>query len=298
MNIESLEILDESQNLYENKRVMIGLSGGINSAAVLVYLAEKVEYKPKDIYLFYAHFDEHSSDTEKFVHDLVAYARTKFENVHFTQTQNSINEFFTIQKMIPHPMAAPCTRMLKIEPAAVFMETNKIDIDLVGYVRNEQRRIDNQQKRLLDELKDTKQYPIKHMTNENCFDLVKEHLGWYPAIYDLMWTDSRIVEFVEQHKCDIPEKHYKILMKYAKRGYGYKKENLRVFQHNNCLPCKNMQTWEFYIVKCFFPDYFEKAMQTAADISKITGKETYWGRNADELNSNGKSAACTFCAFD
>jgi len=143
MNIESLEILDDTWN-YDGKRVMIGLSGGINSAAVLVYLAEKVEEKPKDIYLFYCHFDEHSADTLQFVLDLVEYAKTKFENVYFTQTQNSINDFFVAQKMIPHPMAAPCTRMLKIEPAAVFMEANKIDVDLVGYVRNEKRRIDAQ----------------------------------------------------------------------------------------------------------------------------------------------------------
>jgi len=43
----------------KDKRVMIGLSGGINSMAVLCWLIEQ-EDKPKDIWLFYAHFEEHS----------------------------------------------------------------------------------------------------------------------------------------------------------------------------------------------------------------------------------------------
>jgi len=33
----------------EDENIMIGLSGGINSAAALIYLAEHVEQKPKNI---------------------------------------------------------------------------------------------------------------------------------------------------------------------------------------------------------------------------------------------------------
>jgi tRNA(Ile)-lysidine synthase TilS/MesJ len=45
---------------YSNQKVLIGLSGGINSMAVLCCLAlYPDELKPKELHLFYAHFDEH-----------------------------------------------------------------------------------------------------------------------------------------------------------------------------------------------------------------------------------------------
>lgn len=49
---------------FEDKNILIGLSGGINSAAVLLWLYES-GVKPKSLHLFYAHFTEHSPDTCK-----------------------------------------------------------------------------------------------------------------------------------------------------------------------------------------------------------------------------------------
>ena len=47
---------------------MIGLSGGINSMAVLCWLGELPTHKhPDELHLFYADFKEHSEDTIQFV---------------------------------------------------------------------------------------------------------------------------------------------------------------------------------------------------------------------------------------
>lgn len=172
MQLSIYETLQDTWN-YSEKRVMIGLSGGINSMAVLCYLAKMVEDKPKELFLFYAHFNEHSSDTEKFVQSGYNYAKKHFETVHFEQTNNSVNDFFLKQKIIPHPSVAPCTRLLKIVPIVNFMEKNKIDVDLVGYVRTENRRIKNQLKRNVS----NKEYPISHLSDADCFSLVKKEIG-------------------------------------------------------------------------------------------------------------------------
>ena len=44
-----------------NEKVLIGLSGGINSMAVLCQLVES-GVKPKELHLFYCHFEEHSPE--------------------------------------------------------------------------------------------------------------------------------------------------------------------------------------------------------------------------------------------
>ena len=129
---------------YSNQKIMIGLSGGINSMAVLCWLKSyPPQYLPKELHIFYAHFDEHSPDTMQFVLEGIEYAKKHFKNVVSTITQNSVLAFFEESKMIPHPMVAPCTRVLKIEPMMRYMVENRIIIDLVGYVRNERRRVKN-----------------------------------------------------------------------------------------------------------------------------------------------------------
>ena len=179
MQLSLYDTLQDTWN-YIDKNVMIGLSGGINSAAVLAYLATRVEEKPIDLYLFYAHFKEHSPETEPFVLDCVKYAKKHFKNVHFTQTNNSVNNFFIKQKMIPHPSVAPCTRLLKIIPIAEYMKSHSIDVDLVGYVRHEKRRIKNQIKKGVT----NKEYLISHLSDDDCFSIVKSEIGWYPSIYE------------------------------------------------------------------------------------------------------------------
>lgn len=284
MQLSIFETLQDTWN-YSDKKVMIGLSGGINSAAVLCYLATKVIDKPKQLYLFYAHFDEHSDDTQKFVNDCVSYAEKHFDVI-FVQTNNSINTEFREKNFIPHPKIASCTKTLKILPIIDFMAENKIDVDLVGYVRSERSRI----KRQIKTGAKNKEYLISHLTNDDCFSLVEKEIGWYPSIYKIKWSDKRIIPFFNCHKDFMTQKDYETVLKYANRGYNYHL-NSSVFAHNNCLPCKNMATWELYLVKLFFPEKFEEAMVTA-DLTN-----SHWGRDADAL-TDGQSASCTFCEFD
>jgi len=191
-----------------NKIILIGLSGGINSAALLCWLiANKI--KPRQLHLYYAHFAEHAPDTFQFVADLIRYARKKLRcPIVVKITRNSVLRFFSEQKMIPHPTVSPCSRKLKIEPINKYAFDNGIEVDLIGYVKEEyKRRAGKQFNPQLSLFDATKFYPIGDQQNEWCFEIVKQHIGWYPAIYDIRDADSN-----------------------------------RVFKHNNCLPCKKICT--------------------------------------------------------
>lgn len=244
------------QDLSE-KRVMVSLSGGINSAAVLCYLASKFppEFRPKKIWVFYAHLKEHSPGTLRFVRDLIRYARLHFEvetGFHF----GSVIEFFWGEKFIPHPILSPCSEHLKQIPMQRFYEANNIEVDLIGYVRHERRRI----RRQIEKGVEGKLYPIAHLTDEDCFELVKQEIGWYPEIYDI------------------------------------REGGKRIFLHNNCLPCKNFQgslmadgthSEGYSDVKKYYPVYFEKARQLAEEL------DGYWGRESDLAGGH-----CKFCEFE
>ena len=247
-----------AQKDFSSHKVMIGLSGGINSMAVLCWLSNYPEHlKPLELHLFYAHFEEHSPDTLDFVLAGVEYAKKHFKTVFFKQENNSIIETFRQMKMIPHPMIAPCTRLLKIEPMLCYMVEHKILVDLVGYIRTEKRRIDRMADRSGGELQTNsvqigdveKHFPISDKDNYWCFKIVKKHIGWYPKIYDITENGKP------------------------------------VFKHNNCLPCKNMNAKDFQKVEKYFPEYAQKAKDLAIEI------DGYWGRNKT-------GAECTICTFD
>lgn len=304
LNIEDL-IRDEL-NSVEGKNIMIGLSGGINSAAVLCYLVRHMA-RPKHLHLYYCHFEEHSPDTLKFVFDCVKFAFKQYDNmefkydhtklskpfegdfsissetVTFSMNYNSVLSFFEKSNMIPHPMVSPCTRILKINRIREYMIDNEIEVDLIGYVRSERRRIKNQMKRS----KTNKSYPISNLTDEDCFSIVSKDIGWYPEIYSILWSDDRIKKGVERFKSLIPTKHLSFIKKCIKKGHGNNKSS-RVYGHNNCLPCKNMQTWEFWITKILFPSYMDNAEKTAQKIG------AHWGRNSNEWDSM-ESAPCDYC---
>lgn len=254
---------------YRNVKVMIGTSAGINSAGVLCWLAN-YEFKPKELFMFYAHFKEHSPGSLEFVLAQVEYAKKHFEKVVYKQTDNSVLDYFRQQKMIPHPTAAPCTRFLKIEPMVTYAFENGITVDLVGYVRNEKRRVKNMQSKGADNLFMSKQFPILQQDNEWCFDVVKKEIGFYPAIYDLRWNDEGFVAFVKKNLHRFDEATQQSLL----RKCG---TNKRVFAHNNCLPCKNMRLDDLLAVEYFYPEYFNEAMQLSADLKK------YWGRSEDDF---------------
>ncbi len=217
-----------------DKRVMIGLSGGINSMALLCYLATVIppEMRPRSLYLFYAHFTEHSPDTLRFVTDGIRYAKSKFDRVTWKITRNSVLSFFDDEGIIPHPIISPCSERLKIVPVINFMAEHKIDFDLVGFVRSERRRIDRQTKRGAT----NKLYPIAHLTNDDCFEIVRKEIGWYPGIYDIFENGKR------------------------------------VFSHNNCLPCKNMHVKDLQAVAKYYPDYWRKADDLAGRIGSYWGR--------------------------
>ena len=283
MQLSILETIDDQLPNYEGKRVMIGLSGGINSAAVLAYLARFVQYNPETLYLFHTNIIEHSPDTLDFVLANVEYARQHFPNVVYEQKDVSIIRFFDENNMIAHPSVSPCTRLLKIEPMVEFMARHEIDVDLVGYVRSEYGRIKRQALRGAKR----KAYPIAHINNEDCFSLVEKEIGWFPAIYRLMWNDSRIRPYLHQYGHELAPQQRGVVENYARRGFGFDGSR-RVFKHNNCLPCKNMHQWEIWLLRLFYPEHHREAMGLAEKLG------SYWGRSAEEPTEI--DTTCTMCA--
>lgn len=236
-------------------KVLVSLSGGINSAALLCYLTTvyPVELRPTELYLFYADLEEHSDDTLEFAQACIEYAKRHYAKVTWRISYASVIEYFRNENMIPHPMLSPCSRDLKIVPMMNFVTEHNIDVDLVGYVRTEKRRIKRQVERHVT----GKLYPISHLTNEDCFDIVKQEIGWYPAIYDIKDESGK-----------------------------------QVFSHNNCLPCKNMEgrldadgaTGEYKAVEMYFPSRFKAAQELAVEL------DAHWGRTP----KNKKEAAINF----
>lgn len=276
---------------YRNTKVMIGLSAGINSATVLAWLAN-YDYKPKVVYLFAANIKEHSPDSLDFVLACVEYAKKHFDSVIYEQVDSSVLEYFKGIKMIPHPTIAPCTRMLKILPAIEFANKHNCTVDLVGYVKSEMRRVKNMQSKGADNLFISKQFPILDLTNDDCFEVVKKEIGWYPKIYDLRWNYKGFVDFVKANLHRFNEDIQKKLLKKIDT-------DKRVFSHNNCLPCKNMQIEDYLCVEYFYPDYFKNANDLANELQK------HWGRSADDYYTsfgrqdyevNFETQICDICA--
>lgn len=250
---------------YSDKKVMIGLSGGINSMAVLCWLGQQ-DNKPKELHLFYAHFIEHSEGTLEFVLAGVEYAKKNFETIHYKQTNNSVIDFFRDMNMIPHPTVSPCTRLLKIIPMANYAMENNIQIDLIGYVKSEMRRAKNMESKGANTLFLSKEFPIISEDNEWCFEIVKKEIGFYPVIYDIRDKNGK-----------------------------------RVFAHNNCLPCKNWNKKNFAAGNEFFPDKMKPAIELSEDLKKHWGREEldiYTRFDKEEWETNEIGQTCEHCAFD
>lgn len=230
-----------------DKKVLIGISGGINSAGLLCYLASvyPIEFRPKEIYLFYAHFSEHSPDTGRFAIACIRYALNNFSCVHWKITFNSVLRFFMEKKFIPHPMFSPCSEHLKYIPMQDYRIANNIDYDLIGFVKTERSRINRQIRKGIE----YKKYPIAHLSDIDCLLIVDREIGWHPMIYDIS---------------------------NGKHGYA--------FQHNNCLPCKNMSAEQIRLTRKYYPEYMKKADKLAAELG------SYWGREDTD-------GACGYCNF-
>lgn len=259
---------------YSGQKVLLGLSGGINSMAVLCWLAQgPKEFYPAELHLFYAHLTEHSPDTFQFVADGIRWARGVFPCIKFKLHRGSALKFFEQQKIIPVPKISPCTIRLKTQPMEQYMLGLGITENVVGYVKGEAvRRATRMAKRL--KAKDIHSinwngarvsFPISNQIDEWCFRLVKHCLGWYPAIYDIM------------------------------------EDGKRVFKHNNCLPCKNMEMKQLQAVQKYYPEYMQKALNLSDTLKR------HWGRDADEYyltfgrqdhESDYNAQPCEVCAFD
>lgn len=276
--------------MYKNENVLLGLSGGINSMALLCWLVES-GIQPKNLFIFYADFEEHSPGTFEFVEAGVAYAKKHFPRVHVRITRNSVIQYFREQNMIPHPANSPCSKKLKIDGANSYAFENDVKIDLVGYVRHElKRRGERQSKNApVDLFSLRKDYPIGDFTDEWCFEIVEKHIGWFPDLYKHHWDDPEFMKFVEEnlHRFDDLQQN-QIRKKLGK--------HIRVFKHNNCLPCKNMYPWEILCIEYFYPSHYKKAMQLSSDL------ERYWGRSDDDFyftfgRELGQDSTCTTCKF-
>lgn len=256
--------LEEAFLDLSDKRAFLPISGGINSAAVLCYLAtiHPEHLRPKEVFSFYAHLKEHSPDTVPFVRAVVTYGKKHFEQFHFKLSVGSVNALWKRKNMVAHPMLSPCTEWLKLIPMMQYKAEIDADIDLMGYVWHERKRMERQQGRAATP--DKYAYPIINYSDEDCFALVKQEIGWYPAIYDI------------------------------RDGQGN-----RVFRHNNCLPCKNMQgnllsdgtaTKHYAAVQHHYPAYYQQALETTREIEARTGKPTYWGR---KMEDDSTDTGCT-----
>lgn len=301
------------QEDFSQEEILLGLSGGINSAAVACWLSTwPDEYKPKVLHLYYAHFEEHSPDTFQFVKDIIKFCRANFKNVVVKITRNSIIRFFEQQKMIPHPTVAPCTRILKIMPMHEYMAMNGITTDLVGYVREEIRRVKNMAKKTengitgrsvqMDDYR--KLFPISDKTNEWCFKIVKNLIGWYPEIYNLRYNDKGFIQFLldNLHTVDA------VTQNIIKGKIGTRE---RVFTHNNCLPCKNMQRDDYLAVRYYFEWYYNNSVSLSARLKKHWGRllqETVGDKTLEDLQfhldfgrseeeTNYEKQSCGVCSF-
>lgn len=302
------------QEDFSDEDILLGLSGGINSAAVLCWLSTWEEHlKPKVLHLYYAHFEEHSPDTFPFVKDLIEYAKNHFKDVRVMITRNSVLRFFESQNYIPHPQVAPCTRLLKVIPMHAYMAEHGITTDLVGYVRDEVRRVKNMAKKTDSgvegrtvQIKNVRKlFPISDKSNEWCFKIVKKEIGWYPALYELKNNDKGYIKYCLDNLHRFPLD----VQKTIKNKLG---KRTRVFSHNNCLPCKNMQFDDYLAVEYFFSDYYKKSIELSERLSKHWGrtfKDFEKTKNVDQLIFNlsfgrteeetgYKKQSCGVCSFD
>lgn len=304
------------------KRVLIATSGGINSAAVVVDTIRMIKEGaiPSELHLLYVHINQHSDDSLLFVKDLVEYAKKAFPNTAYKQFNYDVLDFFLEVKMIPHPTSNICTKNIKSENIEQYKAENGIEVDLIGFVKQERNRIKAVASNILRQKKENVNinsaiengvsdglfektfFPTANWSDEDCFQEVKKAIGWFPAIYDILWTDERIKPFLESVRGVMPEKDRQIALKYAERGYGYDKSK-RVFNHNNCLPCKNMQAWQFWLVKLFFPRLFNEAVELSNKLGKYYGRSesdyeaikiyTTFGREDYEVDY--KEQSCGVC---
>lgn len=220
--------------IYDSKKIAVPISGGINSAAVLCYLYE-IGAKPKELHLNYLHFKQHSPDTKDFSIALFDFAKNHFDCVVTNIIDNDVLQFFRDQKMIPHPIISPCSRILKIVPMMEYNAKHGIELDLIGYVKQEKRRMESSKNN--QDLFNNKDFPIQLFDDDWCFEIVNKHIGWFPSIYKILDENGK-----------------------------------RIFKHNNCLPCKNMTLKDLKAVEKYYPEYMKEANSLSEELQAHWGR--------------------------
>lgn len=249
-----LELMPED---FKEKQVLISLSGGIDSMGALCYLASVYpeDLRPSTIYLYYVHLKEHSPRTAEFVVAGICYAKRHFKHVIWEyHNSGSVVDYFEGENFIPHPMFAPCSENLKMVWVNRFKEKHAIEVDIVGYLLHEKRRMAKAIER--GAIEQGKYFLACHLLQADVFELVSREIGWYPPIYD------------------IRDEHGK-----------------RKFKHNNCLPCKNMggvldtngASGEFAHVVEHYPDNAQRAIELSQKLG------AHWGRGE---KSTGHCIVC------
>lgn len=222
---------------FSPDRPSLGLSGGINSAALLCFLASEhpPEKRPRHLLLYYAHMREHSPKTFRFVKDCVRYARRHFEVVEFGMHRTSVVDYFEAENFIPHPTVSPCTWHCKVEQMEAWSAAHGANLDLIGFVQHERKRI----KRAEAKARRDCMFPIASMTEAECFEIVTREIGWYPPLYDIRDEAGKLI-----------------------------------FKHNNCLPCKNMTLPQLRAVAKHYPKQWARATAMAERIGNYWGRGT------------------------
>jgi len=102
--------------LAQNKvRHVLGLSGGKNSAALALYLRDKL----KDIEYFFCDTHKELPETYDFLHKLEARLGKKIKHL---ESKRGFDHWLDVNKgFLPSPNNRWCTRLLKIEPMEKFI---------------------------------------------------------------------------------------------------------------------------------------------------------------------------------
>lgn len=150
-----------------------------------------------------------------------------------------------------------------------YMAEMGITHNPIGYVHGEAaRRGGNMAKRTkttfgtVEEKGIKIQFPISEYDDEWCFNVVKQAIGWYPAIYDIRNV-----------------------------------KGARVFGHNNCLPCKNMNVRQLADVETHFPDYMARARDTESAVGRHLGRDevAYYAQFGKHERDPNAGTPCGMC---
>lgn len=141
-------------------KVMSNFSGGVGSAVASLCALEKYG----DVELWFSDTLWEDPTSYEFISD--------FENKFGVKVNRyclgiTPLELFEFKRMIPYNYRAPCTEVFKILPAIGFMRKNDITHQIIGYGKDEARRINRMKER--DTHLTTKEFPLLELEEDAMF---------------------------------------------------------------------------------------------------------------------------------